>query len=255
MLFLIGEGALLLVDYREGSHDLVLPLQRMGLEVEETTLEFGDVSFIGRGNKGKAVSVGIEFKKLGEYVASLRSNRLCGHQLIGMRDAYDYSWLLIEGELLYDAKGGLQRRAGKRKLKPLPGSMGISEYLKRTIVGHLCGGLNPWFSQNRADSLQFIQALYRTWTDVDLDKHRSHLAIYQAPTLIPVSKTREAFNAWDHIGYAVSKAVEDKFGSVRAAANASAEEWAALTTTDKNGNKRKLGMKDALKITTFLDGK
>jgi hypothetical protein len=133
--------------------------------------------------------------------------------------------------------------------------MGVSEYLKRTIVLHLQGGLNPWQTQNRSDTLKFIEALYRTWTDVALDQHKSHLAIYQAPTLIPVSKTREAFNAWDHIGYAVSKAVEDKFGSVRAAANASAEEWAALTTTDKNGNKRKLGMKNASKIVAFLNGK
>lgn len=245
---------MLLVDYREGSHDLVAPLKRMGLDVEETTLEFGDISFVGRGNKGKAVSIGIEFKKLGEYVGSLRSNRLCGHQLIGMRDTYDYCWLLVEGELLHDHKGGLQRHAGKRKLKPLPGSMGISEYLKRTIVGHLCGGLNPWHTQDRANSLKFIEALYRTWTDVDLDQHRSHLAIYQAPTLIPVSKTREAFNAWDHIGYTISKAVEDKFGCVRKAANASVEEWAAITTTDRNGGKRKLGMKDATKIVAFLRG-
>lgn len=246
---------MLFVDSRAGSHDLVLPLKRMGLDVEETILEFGDISFVGRGNKGKVVSVGIEFKKLGEYVASLRSGRLNGHQLIGMRDTYEYCWLLVEGELLYDHKGGLQRRAGKRKLKPLPGSMSVAEYLKRTIVGHLCGGLNPWHTQNRTDTLKFIEALYRVWTDVDLDQHRSHLAIYQAPTLIPVSKTREAFNAWDHIGYTISKAVEDRFGCVRKAANASVEEWAAITTTDRKGGKRKLGMKDASKIVAFLNGK
>lgn len=246
---------MLLVDYREGSHDLVAPLQRMGLEVEETTLAFGDISFVGRGHKGKAVSIGIEFKKLGEYVGSLRSNRLCGHQLIGMRDTYDYSYLLIEGELLYDHKGALQRRAGKRKLKLLPGSMGVSEFNKRTIGLHLDGGLNPWQTQNRTDTLKWVEALYRSWTDKDRDQHGGHLAIYQAPTLIPVSKTREAFNAWDHIGFTISKAVEEKFGCVRKAANASVEEWAAITTTDRKGGKRKLGMKDAFKIVAFLNGK
>lgn len=246
---------MLLVDYREGSHDLVAPLQRMGLPVEEVTLEFGDIAFEGKGNGGKPVSIGIEFKKLGECVGAMRSNRLCGHQLPGMRASYDYCWLLIEGELLYDKQGRLQRRAGRRNVKPLPGSMGISEYLKRMLVLHLRGGLNPWQAANRADSLKFIECLYRTWTDVALDDHKSHLAIYQAPPLLPISKTRKAFSAWDDIGFTVSRAVEERFGCVRAAANASVEEWAAITTTDKHGKSRKLGMKDATKIVAFLNGK
>lgn len=245
---------MLLVDPRAGSAELAAPLRRMGLEVDDSQEIPADIAFTGKGDGGRPVTIGVEFKKLGENVASLRSGRLCGHQLPTMREHFDYCWLLVEGELLYDKQGRLQRRAGKRTLKPLPGSMGVSEYLKRLLVLHLRGGLNPWHSNNRQDTLKFIEVLYRTWTDVALDDHKSHLAIYQAPTLIPVSKTREAFNAWDHIGYTISKAVEDKFGCVRKAANASVEEWAAITTTDRNGGKRKLGMKDATKIVAFLRG-
>src|SRR6266446_2939294 len=122
---------MIFVDYRQGSHELVAPLQALGLPVEETTLEFGDVAFEGRGEGGKPVSIGIEFKKLGELVQALRTQRLQGYQLKGMRKAFDYSYLFVEGELLYGDAGGLLRRKGKRALVPLPGQMSVSELLKR----------------------------------------------------------------------------------------------------------------------------
>lgn len=248
-------GTLLLIDYREGSHDLVLPLQRMGLEVEETTLEFGDIAFTGRGEGGKPVSIGIEFKTFRECVASLRTERLQGHQLIGMRDAYDHCWLLLEGEMLYDKAGYLQRRAGKRLLKPLPGRMTVGEVLKRVIVLHLRGGLNPWVTQTRQDTLKWIEALYRVWTDKDLDAHTSHIAIYQAPPLVPVSPFRQAVSAWPTIGFRTSKAVEDRFGgSLIAAACAGRATWADIDIVDDKGRSRKLGTKDATKIVAFLEG-
>jgi ERCC4-type nuclease len=227
----------------------------MGLEVEETQLEYGDLSFVGKGDGGRPVSIGIEFKQLGECVASLRSERLQGHQLPGMREAYDFSWLLIEGELLYDKRGRLLRRAGKREFTPMPGSMGISEYLKRVLVLHLRGGLNPWHTQSRLDTLKFIECLYRTWTDCDLDKHQSHLAIYQAAPLMPISDTRAAFKAWPSIGIRGSKAVEDTFKSVRRAARATVSEWAAVQITDDKGKTRRIGDKTAVQIDAFLDGK
>lgn len=230
----------------------------MGLAVEETTLDFGDLAFTGKGVGGRPVSVGIEFKKLGECVSALRTGRLQGHQRPGMYGAtglYDYCWLLVEGELLYDKAGHLQRRAGKRVLKPLPGGMGVSELLKRIQTLHLCGGLNPWWTQNRADTLKFIEALYRTWTDQDLDKHKSHLAIYQAPTLVPPTRTQAAFNAWPTIGMKTSAALERHFGSVRRASNATVEELAGVEILGDKGKVRKLGMKDAMQIHSFLNGK
>ncbi len=248
---------MLLVDYREGSKDLVAPLRKMGLEVEESHgMAFGDIMFIGRGDGGKPVSIGVEFKQVRECVESLRTERLQGFQMRGMRDMFDYSYLLLEGEVLYDKAGALQRRIGKRQFKPLPGRMSVTELYKRSIVLHLCGGLNPWITHTRQDTLKWIEALYRVWTDKDLDRHDSHLAIYQAPPPIPISDFRMAVKAWPTIGYRTSKAVEDRFkGNIIAAATASVESWAAIDIIDDNGRARKLGMKDATRIKAFLEGR
>lgn len=250
---------MLLVDSRAGSHELIAPLQQLGLEAEETTLEYGDVTFEGQGEGGKPVHIGLEFKQLRECVASLRTGRLQGHQLPGMQQTYDYSWLLIEGELLFNAKGQLlcaSHRRGTRELQRMPGTMGVSEFLKRILVLHLRGGLNPWFTRTRKETLKFIEVLYRTWTDQALDEHKSHLAIYTPPRLVPISPFREAVCKWPRIGLRTSKVVEECFGgSLRRAARASVDEWAALTTTDDKGRTKRLGQKAAQEIDRFLEGK
>jgi len=246
---------MIFIDYRQGSHELVAPLQAMGLPVEETTLEFGAVMFEGRGEKGKTVSIGIEFKKLGELVTSLRTQRLQGYQLKGMRNLYDFSYLFIEGGLLYDQAGGLLRKGKRNRVSSLQGQMSISELWKRIFVLHLRGGLNPVWSSTRGDTLQAISALYHTWVDCDLDKHKSHLGIYNAPSLVPISDFRRAVFAWPGIGIRGSQAVEKQFqGSLKRAVNASVETWANIQTIDDKGKPRKIGMKVASQIVEFLNG-
>ncbi len=248
------------VDNRAGSVELIAPLLKEGLPVESTRLDFGDLMWEGRGEGGKPVTIGVEFKQLGELVGALRSQRLQGYQLMGMRGGpkpvFDHAYLLIEGDLLYGPEGGLLRRKGKRSLVPLPGQMGVSELLKRINVLHLCGGLNPIWTVCRKDTLQAIGALYHTWTDTDLDKHKSHLGIYNAPSLIPISDFRRAVYAWPGVGMRASLAIEQHFGgSLKRAVNASIETWAEIKTTDDQGNQRRLGTKVAFQIITFLNGK
>jgi ERCC4-type nuclease len=246
---------LLLVDYREGSKELTAPLKKMGLPVEETTLEFGDVAFTGRGEKGKPVEIGVEFKQFRECVASLRTERLQGHQLIGMRKMFDFSYLLVEGEVLFNAQGMLQRRVGRRDFKALPGSMSIAEYQKRILTLHMRGGLHPWHTQTRKETLKFIESLYRTWTDTDLDKHTSHLAIYQAPPPVPISDFRTIVKGLPGIGYKTSAAVEKQFkGSLRKLGNSTLQDWANLTTVDDKGNGKRLGESKAAEIMKIIEG-
>lgn len=249
---------MILVDYRAGSHELVAPLQQAGLPVEETTLPAGDVAFVGRGEKGKEVLIGVEYKKLSELVTSLRDERLQGHQLPKMDEAgYDHAWLLIEGELLYDATGKLQRRVKwpKRGFKPLPGGMTVGELLKRVTVLHLCGGLNPWWTQDRRQTVTWLEILYRTWTDKALDQHKSHLGIYHAPTLTPVSPERRTLMTLPGIGQRASGAVLERFGSLHRALLARPEDWAEIETQDDKGNTRRLGMKLAVKVYEFIHNK
>jgi ERCC4-type nuclease len=217
---------MLLVDYREGSKELLDPLRRMGLPAETAELESGDIAFEGRGEGGASTLIGLEFKKLDELVGSMRTERLQGHQLLKMQQAYSFNYLLTEGELLYDAHGQLLHRAGRRDLRRMAGGMSVGELLQRLHVLQLRGGLNPIRSRTRQDTLQEIAALYRTWTDRDLDQHKSHIAIYQPPHLTPVSEFRGFVSRFDGISLRKSLAVENHFkGSLKRAINASREEW------------------------------
>ena len=176
-----------------------------------------------------------------------------------MRESFDYSYLLVEGRLEYDRQGILlgrgQRIGSVRSYSPMPGQMTISELLQRLNVLHLCGGLTPILSPSREDTLQILCALYRTWTDKDLDEHRSHLAIYNAPSLIPISEWRATFKTFPGIGMRASKAVSDHFGNNLARATAaSVEEWAAIEIVGDNGKSRKLGRATAKRIVAYCRG-
>lgn len=247
---------MLLIDDRAGSKELATPLQKLGLPVELTRLEFGDVAFIGRGEKGADVSIGIEFKQLGELVSSFRSERLQGFQLIGMRDTYDYSYLFFEGSWLYDKQGLLQRRS-KTTGKPVPlgGQMTISELLKRVFVMHLRGGLNPWPTTSRQDTLSSIRDLYRVWTDKSIDQHKSHIGMYVAPGLVPMSDVRRTFSTFPGIGRAASLAVDQYFGgNLARATSASIEDWSNIRTLDDQGKPRRLGTKVAERVWAHCHG-
>jgi ERCC4-type nuclease len=219
---------MLLIDDRAGSSELAGPLEDLGLDVDLTRLEFGDVAFAGRGLGGADVSIGIEFKQLGECVTSLRNERLQGHQLPGMRASYDYSYLLIEGPWLYDAQGRLQRRSKiSKQLKPLAGAMTISELLKRIYVLHLAGGLNPIMTACRKDTVQAIHSLYRTWTDKALDEHKSHLAIYTppAPFYVTVTPAASCAQGVDGVGWQKAHAIAKHFKTVKRMVDADLKAW------------------------------
>lgn len=216
---------MLLIDYREGSAELLEPLRKLGLPAERGTIP-ADIAFEGRGEGGTPVMVGIEFKKLGELINSLRTQRLQGHQLLGMREHFQFCYLLIEGELHYDSKGILTKRVGSHTFVPLPGRMAVAELLKRLYVLHLRGGLNLLWATNRSTTLRFVEALYRVWTDCDLDQHQSHIAIYQAPSLTPISEFRGFFSRINGLGLRKTLQVEQHFGgSIRQAVNAPKSEW------------------------------
>jgi len=59
-------------------------------------MEFGDVSFLGNGPMGM-VSVGIEYKRIGDAITCMTGGRFTGHQLPGMLQSYQQCWLLVEG--------------------------------------------------------------------------------------------------------------------------------------------------------------
>lgn len=244
---------MLLVDNRAGSSELIQPLKNIGLTVEATSLEFGDILFEGRGVAGKPLSIAVEYKKLPELVTSLRDARLADVQATGMMQSFDIRWLLVQGDVLYDKRGKLMRRKGRHGFAPMYGGMTISELYKRLFVLQCAMGLNFAIVRQRRDTLKWIEALYRTWTDVDLDKHKSHLALYEPPTLVPLSQFRRTVRTLPNVGIATSLALEKQFGSLRRAFSAPPITWAAVQTTDDKGHTRSFGHKHAAHVAAALD--
>ena len=243
---------MLFVDFREGSKGLVAPLRARNLPVEETELEFGDIMFEGRGVAGAPMSIGIEYKKLPDLLSSLQTGRLQGHQAVGMNQVYAISYLLIEGEFLYDRYGGLLRRAG-REIKPMPGGMTIGELRGRLNTLHVLAGMNPKTTKDQEETCGEIEGLYRFWTDRDLDQHKSHLAIYRPPTLVPLSQFRKTITTLPDMGLKYSLAAQKSFKSIKRAINASADKWAELESVDVKGKKKRLGNAVAGRIVDAIN--
>lgn len=256
----------LLVANESGSKELVEPLRRMGLPVEAVThsvLPFGDVAFLGRGEKGAPLYIGIELKKVGELVQSLRSKRLQGHQLLGLTKDFDRRYLLIEGDFHHDNDGRATVFRGTGKPRPLPGAPNAVALEEEVINIQTRGGCWVRHTTTRRDTLRFILACYRYWTDKDLDQHKSHMAIY-APDLdkgllTPPSDFRKALTVMlPGIGFAVSKAVEDYVGvdkpmrvQLLRVLSMKGPEWAELQIPHRGGSK-KLGASRASDIMEAL---
>lgn len=239
------------IDTREGSHDLIAPLAKAGLPVEPATLRFGDLFFTGRGEGGAPLAIGIEHKKLGDLVQSLNTDRLAGHQLTGMLQTYDRSYLIIEGEWDVDAGGRvIVPSKFRNRHTPLKGAPLASVLESRVWTLEHRGGLRVRWTRNQKETIRYVSALYRCWTDRDLDDHKSHLAIH-APDLdrallVPVTDERRVYAAFPAISYQRSAAVEQHFPSIWAAVNAAESEWMKVEG---------IGKKLATNIVRFVRGR
>ena len=242
---------MILVDDRAGSKPIHKLLVAAGIPAELTRLEFGDFAFAGNGPDNASVAIGVEYKTLGDLINSVRTGRLTGHQLPGMRRTYAYSWLIIEGDWRSNEHGQICTwRGPKHGWQPMPGRLSVAELEKRLIGLEVRAGVYVWPTRDRASTVRYLVHLYRSLTDGPWQSHTSHLAPH-AP-LLDVSAFRAAVMTWPGVGLAVSKAAEATFGSVKCAATASIADWAKLVTLDAKGGKRTFGEAHARKVIEFL---
>lgn len=255
----------LYIDSRAGSKELIRPLTEYGLPVEETTLEFGDLAFKGRGVGGAPLLIGVEHKRLSDLVQSL-GGRLPGHQLPGMIEHYDRPYLCIEGDWSGDEHGRTTVWRGKGARKPLRGAPQAVDLEKRILTLETRGGLRVRNCLTRRDSLRFLIALYRFWTDKDLDEHKSHMAIYAPDFDDEVrgnqpSDFRKALSVMlPGVSGAVSKAVEEQVAHIDGLRNKlkvvlawKESHWANLQTCSDKGKLRRLGESRAHDIMEALE--
>jgi hypothetical protein len=252
----------ILIDAATGSNEFEQPLRKLGLPVEVTHLESGDFAFMGRGEKGAPLFIGIEYKKIGELAGSLNTERLQGHQLLEMVQHYDRRYLLIEGDFHSDANGRAVVFRGKGRAVPLPGSVSAVVLEQRLFNLQVRGGLISRHTTTRADSLRVILAWYRYWTDKDLDEHKSHLAVY-APDIDGelfqgVSDCRKGIKTLcPGVGDKGSKTIELLCeGDFTKLVTWTIDDWADIDLpSGKDGATKKLGRKRATNIWLSLRGR
>lgn len=259
LLQMLWEGhSLIFIDRRTGSKEFLKPLQDVGIPASITELNAGDIAFIGRGPNDTEITIGLEFKTLGDLISSIRSGRLADPQLPGLRSMYEYSWLVVEGQWRHDDQGQIVTYKGQQGWAPIRGGMKAAELEKHVLTFELCGGLHTRFTNTRKDTIRFFCTLYRWWTDIAQDKHTSHLALQNLPSIVQLSDFRQAICKWPGVGLRTSKAIEDRFrgldgyGSITDAVMASSDQWAEIQILDDQGKSRRFGEKAARKVKEFL---
>jgi ERCC4-type nuclease len=248
------------VDYREstegkGQKGLWEDLIKTSLPLKTGKLDGGDLWFLGRGPNDTEVSVGLEFKKLRDALTSIRTKRLQGHQLHELQ-AYDFRFMLIEGEWKPDDAGLISTRSGWKNWSPVPGNFSAAEYDKTVLGLVLRGGVHyVKETKTRQETVRWISALYRNFTDVAWDDHTSHLGVYRPTELAKPSEFRHFIMGLPNgcgMGLKTSKNVEAFFrnpntgkASPRQAVAARADTWQLIDG---------VGKKTAQQIDAFLEG-
>lgn len=208
--------------------------------------------FMGHGPGGKEVTVGVEFKKVRDLLASLRTQRFQGHQLHELQ-AYDFRFLLVEGEWRHNDAGQVVMRSGYKDWSPVPGGFSAAE-LDKTLLGLvLRAGIIVKETHTRRDTVRWISSLYRNFTDVGWEEHTSHIGLYRPGAgFTRPSPFRNFIAGIPGVGLKRSRSVETFFShprtgkaSPRRAVAAGADVWQEIDG---------IGRKVAEQIDAFLEG-
>ena len=247
--------AVLWVDSRVGSRELLPALCKAGADARLAKLDAGDFAFEGRGPEG-AVSIAVERKTIPDLVDSLQSGRLQGNdersQLHRLHAAYDFAWLLVEGLWETNKHGQLVRRA-LHGTRPLKGAHLTADGLTKALVSlEVKGGLRVRQTASQAQSVAFLVALLRWWTEKAWDGHSTLLTPYAGHTIGHLSTFREMVMKLPDVGVSASKAVELAFqGSLARLLQSTVADWTHLELVTAQGP-RKLGPAKAARVMQAL---
>lgn len=242
------------VDDREGSRDLVPLLTSYGsgkgVKVLMQRMEFADFAFDGNGPHGRC-RIGVERKKLADFIGSMETGRLVGHQLPGMFENYDYTWIIVEGVFRGDPNSGLLETSTRGGWRPY--SIGRRQFLFASVDNYI----NSLTTQtpckikicgNPHDTAVAVLNLYGWWNK-DWKAHKSCKTIHDPfparAYMIKPGLVRRVANQIPGVGWEKSGAVSSAFGSVFDMCIAPVAEWQQLPG---------IGPKLATRIIKLLNG-
>ena len=174
---------MILVDSRIGSVELLPYIQRIGVPVDKTQLEYGDVCFEGNVKEGRAL-IGVERKTLHDMLHCIDDSRYAAHQRPGMALMYRKSFLIVEGCFKPHDPNGLLMEGFQGGAK-----WGFCRYrsqnvlyskLRRYLFSISLSGVHVMFTrdiwQTAYDCCELYQWFQKKWTD--------HTAVMETQTLL-----------------------------------------------------------------------
>lgn len=214
------------IDNRIGSKELYpfLPEPK-----ELTRLEFADVCFTGNGRGGPAY-IGIERKTIGDFIQSMTTGRLSGHQLPGLVNSYSHVYIIVEGLWRANRESGL--------LEIWQGSgwgantYGCRRYMCSSIWNYMTSievssGASIRTTGSMKETCQLITSLQSWWSKPFHKHHGMEVLANVCPTgtFAKPSMVRKIAAQLPGIGWERSKAVIGTFGTVAEMVDATKEEW------------------------------
>jgi ERCC4-type nuclease len=229
----------IIVDPRVGSKHMIEPLRRRVMcrvKLAKPMLNSGDVCFSGNGPTGE-VMIGIEIKKLRDFLGSMRSDRMAGDQIVKMSEDYAMVFVIVEGLWKPGPNDALMARRGK-DWQPLDlaakesgggGGFKYGEMFKHMVSLNLRKNVMLLVSHSEDETATQIAHLY-AWFQRDWDAHNSTdpVKLQCEVTFARVSLLRKMAAELPGIGWTRSKTVERAFISVQQMVNASVEQWESL---------------------------
>lgn len=227
---------MIVIDDRE--HGMLDTIRSRGddVPVEQSRLEFGDCMFEGNGEHGRCL-VGVERKKLQDLINSMRDRRLSGHQLRGMRLTYEYVFLVAEGVWRRGISGEIEELWG-REWRTFYSAGGRTPIMYRQLASYLTtlelrGGVIVRRTERPTDTAGLYVDLWHWFNDKLWHEHTSHDQRYcpepqrrGSKAVIQRAVTRcEAMAAQIPGIDSKAQAVASFFGSTKAMANATLEDW------------------------------
>jgi ERCC4-type nuclease len=217
------------IDHRVGSAELAKYFVE---PIEVGKLMFGDFAFIGRGPDGP-VHIGIERKHIRDLIDSVKSGRLWGHQIPGMLDVFDYSYLVIEGVFKMQPEYTMLP-VGNRWIKLKIGSKVLDPFLNSVQV---LTGMMIHYTMGKKATAQYVESLYRWWGK-NFGDHGAY-GPYMRSSRLPEKCTNGAMvymmaRCLPGVGVKKAESIRQHFSSVVDMVNAPAEEWLKIPEIGKS---------------------
>jgi len=221
-----------------GSSHLAAHFDELKVPYEITSLEFADVMFMGNGPEGP-VSVGVELKNIFDFINSMHTGRLAGHQIPGLKERYDHVWIIVEG--FYRSRKGSGIAEVPRGPTWMPLYLGKRPVFWNELEAFITSievqaGIHVRRTRTEHETARLIGTVLLPWWGKQWTDHRSlkQLDIPQAPRLSmreeqdPVKqRMHRVATSFEGIGYerGLKVAQSGEFDSVAEMINGDAEQW------------------------------